>query len=245
MSVQWAQTIFGGGGRADLKGLNKVVAKGLESSPLCTFCSFMSPAPAQVREGLVHGVLVWVYKRQMCFNTHHCSSVLLYAHKLLHAHRPLTFLWSLWVSLIIFFFFYFGCYRNISGVQFWIGIEQSIYFTCIYETNSANLAIYPIVIIPGFQSSSKKSLEHHEKYLHLITMWCCFLLKQYFFTIPHTLLFVLKMSSPGVNSGELCCSGLRETVRTLSGKWRMSTSALRCKGCMCGVIREYLGHTAG
>lgn len=105
MSVQWAQTIFGGGGRADLKGLNKVVAKGLESSPLCTFCSFMSPAPAQVREGLVHGVLVWVYKRQMCFNTHHCSSVLLYAHKLLHAHRPLTFLWSLWVSLIFFFFF--------------------------------------------------------------------------------------------------------------------------------------------
>lgn len=39
----WHEIIFDGGGRADLKGLNRVVASGSDSSPVCTFCSLMSP----------------------------------------------------------------------------------------------------------------------------------------------------------------------------------------------------------
>lgn len=90
-----------------------------------------------------------------------------------------------------------------------------------------------MIIIAGFQSSSKKRSLNYYKYLHVITMWGCFLLKRCFSVRKHV--FFLKISSPVLSSEELrsamAWERLSEPVQENGA--RTSTSALPCKKAVC------------
>lgn len=106
-----------GSSRANSGGLNTVVDRGLDSSLNCTFCSLVSPPSildlSQERIG------------SWCSHLGVQKIDVLKAHKFPHAHKPLGFSYSLWGSL--WFFFYLGHCKNISGIQFWTEIENNIF----------------------------------------------------------------------------------------------------------------------